>query len=56
MIVLIYSTEFVQVDKSAQETQDLWIACQILYRNLQSPTGMHPLANEVESIKKIGGE
>ncbi|KAE8750856.1 hypothetical protein FOCC_FOCC002284 [Frankliniella occidentalis] len=45
--------DFVQVDKSAQEAQDLWIACQVLYRNLQSPNGVQPLANEINSIKKI---
>ncbi|XP_034255135.1 MICOS complex subunit Mic60 [Thrips palmi] len=45
--------DFVKVDKSAQEAQDLWTACQILYRNLQSPKGPQPLANEVNSIQKI---
>lgn len=45
--------DFVKVDKSAQEAQDLWIACQVLYRNIQSSTGMQPLANEINSIQKI---
>lgn len=45
--------DFVKVDKSAQEAQDLWTACQILYRNLQSSKGPQPLVNEVNSIKKI---